>query len=382
MSRGSSIAAALLLAAALGPATAGAGVVNPDISVLGQPFMRWTNGATDPSPRRVTFDPGEVEMVYDSYLNPYAKGYFVTSLSSDGLALEEGYFTLLRGLPGGLALKGGRYRVGFGKLNPMHPHAVPFAERPHVLAAYLPGGEAFDETGVSLSERVPLPGAFSLTASGDWLQGDSFRILRASSDGTNDPLVADPTAGDRAGEARPAFVGALSGFGSIGDRSGYEVALSATGGTNNVAAATRTAIYDAAGKLKLWTSASAYMLVQGELLKLDREEAGWDSVAAVYTKTRVQPLGGYLYADYNFSPRYDAGLSYERYQQPTTEKTRDQSVGAFAGLALMEETTSFRLEWNRLLPGTPAGAAVSPKAVSTVMLRVIYSMGPHKAHQF
>jgi hypothetical protein len=376
------IAATLLLASALGPPVAGAGVVNPDISVLGQPFMRWTNDPSDASPKRVALNAGEVEMVYDSYLNPYAKGYFVTSLASDGLSLEEGYFTLLRGLPGGLALKGGKYRVGFGKLNPMHPHAVPFAERPHVLAAYLPGDEAFNETGVSLSGRVPLPGTFSLTASGDWLQGDSFRIPRTPDGSAGDPLAADPEGGDRAGEARPAFAGALSGFGSIGDRSGYELALHATGGTNNVAADTRTVVYDAAGKLKLWTSANSYLVVQGELLSLDREDAGWDSVAAAYTKTSVRPLGGYLYADYAFSPRYDAGLSCERYQQPTPERTWDQSVGVFAGLALMEETTSFRLEWNRLLPGTPAGAAASPKRTDTVTLRVIYSMGPHKAHQF
>jgi hypothetical protein len=120
MSRGSIIVVAPLLAPLLGPATAGAGVVNPDISVLGQPFMRWTNDPGDPPPKRATFDPGEVEMVYDSYLNPHAKGYFVTSLASDGLSLEEGHFTLLRGLPAGLELRGGKYRVGFGKLNPMH----------------------------------------------------------------------------------------------------------------------------------------------------------------------------------------------------------------------------------------------------------------------
>jgi hypothetical protein len=382
MSRASVIAVALLLAAALGPAAAGAGVVNPDLSVLGQPYMRWTNDASDPSPKRATLDPGEVEMVYDSYLNPYAKGYFVTSLGRAGFTLEEGYFTLLRGLPGGLELKGGKYRVGFGKLNPMHPHAVPFAERPHVLAAYLPGEDAFDETGVSLSGRVPLPGTFSLTASGDWLQGDSFRLPRAASGAANDPLVTDAAAGDRAPEARPAFVGALSGFGSIGDRSGYEVALYATGGTNNVAAATRTAVYDAAGKLKLWTSANSNLVVQGELLKLDREAAGWDSVAATYTRARVQPLGGYLYADYNLSPRYDAGLSFERYQRPTADRTWNTAIGAFAGLALMEETTSFRLEWNRFVPGTLAGAISRPKSADTITLRVIYSMGPHKAHQF
>jgi hypothetical protein len=382
MSRRFAIPVALLLAAAIGPATAAAGVTNPDISVIGQPFARWTNDASDPSSKRVTFDPGEVELVYDSYLNPYAKGYVVTSLAADGLELEEGYFTLLRGLPVGLALKGGKYRVGFGKLNTSHPHTMPFAERPRVLAAYLPGDEAFNETGVSLSGRIPLPGTFSLTASGDWLQGDSFRIPRTPDGSAGDPLADDPEGGDRAGEARPAFVGALSGFGSIGDRSGYEVALYATGGTNNVAAATRTAIYDATGKLKLWTTATSYLLVQGEVLKLDREEAGWDSVAAAYTKTTLRPLGGYLYADYNFGPRYDAGLSYERFQQATPDRTWDQAVGAFAGLALMEETTSFRLEWSRLMPGTPPGETNAPKAVDTVSIRVIYSMGPHKAHQF
>ena len=95
--------------------------------------------------------------------------------------MEEGYFQLLRGLPGGLTVKGGKYRAGFGKMNPQHPHAVPFAERFRVLAAYLPGGESLNETGVSLSERIPIPGDFSLTATGDWLQGDSYRIDRGPS---------------------------------------------------------------------------------------------------------------------------------------------------------------------------------------------------------
>jgi hypothetical protein len=110
----------LLILAARGAPPARAGVVNPDISVLGQPLMRWTNDLSSPSPKRVTFDQGEVEMVYDAYLNPYAKGYFVVSLAPEGIDLEEGYFTLLRGLPGGLALKGGKCRVNFGKLNPTH----------------------------------------------------------------------------------------------------------------------------------------------------------------------------------------------------------------------------------------------------------------------
>jgi hypothetical protein len=120
----------LLLMSTLGldAGRARGGVVNPDISVLGQPFLRWTDDPLDHSPRRVRIDQGEVEMVFDSYLNPYAKGYFVTSLTTGGLDLEEGYFTVLRGLPADLQLKGGKYRVNFGKLNPMHygeQHIIP-----------------------------------------------------------------------------------------------------------------------------------------------------------------------------------------------------------------------------------------------------------------
>jgi hypothetical protein len=363
------------------PAPAAAGPVNPDISVIGQPFMRWTDDPADPSPRRVTFDPGEVELIFDAYLNPYAKGAFTTSLGEEGLRLEEGYFTLLRGLPAGLQLKGGKYRVGFGKLNPMHPHALPFAERPRVMTAYLPGEESLDEVGVSLSGRVPLPGTFSLTAAADWLQGDTFRIAREPA-ALNDPLTLDPAGGDRAEEARPAFAANLSGFGMIGDRSGYELSLSATGGTNNVAAATRTVVYDAAGKLKLWTAQNSYLVVQGELLKLDREDAAWDSTAGGYAVTRTRPGGGYAYADYNFSPRFNAGLLYERYGRPGDESTHDAAIGAFFGYSLMEETTSFRIDWNHFMPGTPDGSTADAPAINTITLRAIFSMGPHKAHQF
>jgi hypothetical protein len=382
MNRRSGSFAVSVLFLALLPALACGGPVNPDISVLGQPFMRWSNDASDVSPKRVTLDQGEVETVFDAYLNPYAKGYFVTSLAPDGFSLEEGYFTLLRGLPGDLQVRGGKYRVGFGKLNPTHPHQLPFADRPRVLAAYLPGLDSFDETGVSVSERIALPGTFSLTASGDWLQGDTFRISRATSSATNDPLAADPAIGDRASEARPAFVGNLSGFGLIGDRSGYELALSATGGTNNVAAGTRTCVYDAAAKLKLWTAPNSYLLVQGELLALDRQGAAWDSTRARYASATVRPVGGYAYADYNFSPRYDLGILYERFQQAAHDRTWNQALGVFAGLSLMEETTSFRLDWNHFLPSTGPQAVADPKAVDTVALRVIFSMGPHKAHQF
>ena len=47
----------------------------------------------------------------------------------------------------------------------------------------------------------------------------------------------------------------------------------------------------------------------------------------------------------------------------------------------MEETTAFRIGWERLMPGAAAGDE-TPDAVNTFTLRVVWSMGPHKAHQF
>jgi hypothetical protein len=154
-------AATALVLVALGPAASHAGVVNPDISVLGQPFMRWTDDRADSSPKRIRLDQGEVEMVFDSYLNPYARGTFVTSLGTDGLDLEEGYFTLVRGLPAGLQLKGGKYRVNFGKLNPMHYGQPPIMPSTLGNSAPMAEGSPFSLfiTGSEiLRSRAPLGG--------------------------------------------------------------------------------------------------------------------------------------------------------------------------------------------------------------------------------
>jgi hypothetical protein len=356
-----------------------AGVINPNLSVIGQPFIRWADDPSDPAQKRAVLDPGEVETVFDAYLNPYAYGTFVLSLGEEGMELEEGYFQLLRGLPLGLAVKGGKYRAGFGKLNPMHPHAYPFAERFRVLSSYLPGDESLNETGVSLSGRIPAPGDFSLTASGDWLQGDTFRIEREATGASSDPLNLGE--GDRADQPRPAFLGRLSGFAQIGERSGLEVGLSATEGTNNVAASARTSVFGGDVKAKLWTSANAYLLVQAEALHLERDDAGWDSTSEAYSKAKIKSTGGYVYADYNFKTRYNVGAAYERYQQPTADQTWDQAFKVFAGFALLEETTAFRIDWDHFSAGTPEGLEELPD-VNTVTFRVIFSMGPHKAHQF
>jgi hypothetical protein len=249
-----------------------------------------------------------------------------------------------------------------------------------VLAEYLPGDEALNETGLHVSERIPLAGDASIEASADVLQGDSYRLERESSGAANDPIAVDGPEADRGAEPRPAVLGRLAAFTMLNDRSALELGLSATQGTNNVAAATRTTILGGDAKAKLWTGPSAYLLLQGEVLHLARENAGWDETTAAYTSDETKSTGFYLFADYNFSQRYNAGVSFESYQSAATDAQTNRAFGAFAGLALMEETTMFRLAWERFDAGDVGGIETDP--VDTVTLKVIFSMGPHKAHTF
>jgi hypothetical protein len=383
--RAFALVATLAFVSAAAPARAG--VVNPDVSLIGQPSIRWTDAAGDPAAKRPVLDVGETELMLDAALNPYARGNVVLSFADGAANVEEAYFSMTRGLPAGLALKGGRYRVGFGKLNPAHPHTYPFAALPGVLAAYLPGGDSYGDQGLQLSEQFALPGDVALTASADWLQGDAFRIARPASAFANDPLtVAGPAGdGDRALEPRPAGLGRLAAFVPIQDRSGLELGASVLQGTNDVAAAARTTLLGADAKLKLWAGASAYWLVQAEWLALRRDDASWDGKG--YVLGRANASGGYAFADYSFQSRYDVGVMAERYEDPAGAGRHTSAVGAFAGLALMEETTSFRLDWRHTsTPGTAAsafGATPEPaRDTNTITLRVLWSMGPHKAHQF
>jgi hypothetical protein len=57
-----------------------------------------------------------------------------------------------------------------------------------------------------------------------------------------------------------------------------------------------------------------------------------------------------LFADFNWKHRYNVGGSFESYEDPVNLDQSVSSVGVFAGLALMEETTAFRLDWRHTRP--------------------------------
>jgi len=333
--------------------TASAGVANPDLSVIGQLVSHQTDDRASQDANTPTLNLGETEFVFDAYLNPYAKGMFVFSVGTGGFSTEEAYLNIIKGIPDGMALKGGKYRVGFGLLNPVHPHAYPFIDTPRSLAALLPGGEdGFNDVGAQASFFLPSVGNWASTITGDVLNGSSFH--------------PDET------KASAAWVCRLGNSFLFNDSIPLEVGFSATQGTNNVQWNTRTGVYGGDVKTKLPLTGQANLTLQGEYL--------YNSSSIVVDSTTghfdtVNRSGLYTFANLQFRQRYNAGIMYDQYQPQENSTGIDRSVKVFLGYALMEETTLFRVAYERFFPG---GA----DPVNTVSFQVLFSMGPHKPHQF
>jgi hypothetical protein len=330
-----------------------AGVTNPDISAIGQVYGTYTDDSLSKEYKKPALSLGEVELQLDAALNPYFNGVFVLSIDKEGIDVEEAYATMVRGLPFNLALKAGKFRLDFGKLNPAHPHAYPFIRTPRVLdpqrAKLLPGGESFDETAVQASTLIPVTDNWSALLSVDALQGNSFHP-------------------DSQGNA-PAWLAHLANS-FIVDPASIDVGLSATRGVSDIPHNTYTTLLGADAKAKIPCSPLLALTVAGEFLYKMGDLP--DSLGAI----RHDERGGfYGYANAQYRTHYNAGLLYEQYQDPAKPADIDRAIKPFAGFAVLEESTIVRLSYEYFVAG-------ASKANNTVELQLLFAMGPHKAHQF
>src|SRR5258706_7942018 len=128
---------------------------NPDIGVIGD-FQ-----ASYISKGEKNFDLylNETEISLQATVDPYARADFFLSFARDpvtgkyGVEVEEGYLTTLS-LPAQLQLKLGKFREAVGRINPTHPHALPFIDLPNAYVNYFGDGGLNDE-GLSLSWLIP-----------------------------------------------------------------------------------------------------------------------------------------------------------------------------------------------------------------------------------
>jgi hypothetical protein len=101
---------------------------------------------------------------------PYARADFFLAFGEEGVELEEGFATLTE-LPGDLQVKVGKMRAAFGKVNTLHTHVLPWADRPLVINNLLGGEEGISDAGVSVARLIPIGNVF-FEATGQVFRGD------------------------------------------------------------------------------------------------------------------------------------------------------------------------------------------------------------------
>ena len=158
----------------------------------------------------------------------------------------------------------------------------------------------------------------------------------------------------------------------MGEATPLDIGVSATQGDNNAQWGKKTSVYGADIKTKIPLSGLTNLTLQGEYFYNDSD------VVLDTTTGRSDHMGRqgfYAFADVKFGSRWNAGVIYDQYNPVENKSYTDTAVKAFAGFALLEETTLLRLSCEQF-------KAENAPAVHTVMLQVLFSMGPHKAHQF
>ncbi len=370
--------ALLLLAVVFAPLTWAQTTVNPDISVIPR-FRIDTNdgekldqGIREFSRPDFTFE--ELEIAIQSYLNPFARGDVILTLpgpdiEAGKLGIEELYATVFRGLPLDLNVRFGKYRVEFGKLNTMHPHAWPFVTQPLVAERFF-GEEGLNDLGISLSILLPTGDIYSkLTV--DLLRGGPIGEVTGIPDTTG---------------AKPFYANSarLMGFFTLSDYSDLEVGLSGYTGIHDPYNRKRFWYWNIDGKFKYRSSAYTSLVIQGEYLLSTRdalqnhEFVPFTTAAGAPVEQSINSSGLYLYADYQFFKIYSIGARYDWSETPYSAADRANAVALFFGYYPVEETLGLRLQYQH----TNFDAPASSRSVNAFALQVLFSLGPHKAHPF
>jgi hypothetical protein len=378
MHRFARVVAPLLLASAMSNICLSQSTVNPDISVIPRFLVETNDGQKLAEGKRQFSQPDfqfqELELAIQSYLNPFSRADVILTIPGPDiegakLGIEELYATVFRGLPLDLNLRFGKYRVDYGKLNMVHPHAWPFISQPLSQERFL-GEEGLNDLGISASILLPTGDVYSnLTV--DVLRGNAT----AHAAGMADTTGASPF---YANSAR------LMSFFTLSDESDLEVGLSALTGIHDPYNRDRFWYLNGDFKYKYRPSMYTSLVLQGEYLYNTRSASQnqafvpfLNAVGMPETRT-INSSGMYVYADYQFFKLYSIGARYDWSEAPYSKDDKATGVSVFAGYYPVEETLGLRLEYQHTKTDTPA----SSTSVNTIMLQVLFSLGPHKAHPF
>lgn len=316
--------------------------LNPEISATADVRVQ-----VDPdAPRDHNFELREVELSFQSALDPYAKTKIFLSASEEGVEIEEAY-AYWTGLPGGLRIDLGRFRQQVGELNRWHPHALPESEWPLVYREYF-GEEGLHGDGVGLYWALPFGGG----AAGTWELWGQATIPHS------DPLFAHGH--------RLAGLGHVNGFWQVSPAVYFQLGGTVLGGSNPDSALASTVF---GGHFRLSWRPPARALyrsftLRGEGYVNRREEGG---VTTTFT-------GGFAGAQYQLSRRLHLGTRFD-WVEPLAVPGAYTWAVVPALTWWQSEWVYLRLEWQHQADAIAPGIR---EARNRFLLQTVWAIGPHK----
>lgn len=322
---------------------------NPNMSVIGD--FRATYFS--PARRHLETEFHEAEFAFQSVVDPYARADFYLSVAPDpetgefAIELEEGYLTT-QAFPAGLQLKLGKFRSAFGKINAIHPHALPYIDVPSVYNHYF-GEEGLNDTGLSLSWLVPNPLDFYQELTVEATRGPTENISFAAS------------AFDRF-----LYLAHLKNFWDLTPNATLELGLSGCVGPNPAGFNTVIGGIEVTYKWKpLRLNTYKSLLLQTEAL--------WNQTKMAETE-KIKSWGMYTLATYQLQKRWFLTGRFDYANRPDNASFVERAFSGTLGW-LATEFQKAEIEFKI----TSSNAA---EHTTQVLLRSVFVIGAHGAHAY
>jgi hypothetical protein len=319
----------------------------PDISVIGDFEASYRNNV------KRNFDAGihEAEISFQSVVDPYVRADFFITLGKDLPAgkfsanLEEGYLTTLS-LPAHLQLKAGKFKSALGRINPIHPHALPFISFPNAYENYF--GEGINDEGISLSWLVPVTVFYQ-------------ELVIQVTDGPIDNPSYSRSVGNK-------YLGLvhLKNFFDLSPNTTLELGLSGITGANYFNLRTNIAAADLTYKWK--------PVQYNTYRSFTWQSEAWFSNADTLKNKVVNTFGMYSFINYQLSKRlFFTGMyshSNKPYSRSAAENSYSVTIGWYA-----TEFQKIEIEGMKITGNTEQDR-------NQILLRWIFVIGTHGAHQY
>ena len=329
-----------------GDATQTSNYFNPAMSVIGN-FLG-VAGRSGDGEELPSAELRESEISLQAVIDPYARADLFLAFGEEGVEVEEGFVTLTA-LPANLLAKVGRMRAGFGKVNTLHLHLLPWPDQPLPLVNLLGGEEGWIGTGVSLAGSTPASRRHLLRGDAPGLRRRE-RAVRARASARTSPTTST-TASSAISATRPTSTSASPG--RTDPTASTPARTPSSGGSTPPIAGSRSSAPPTNG-----------LVLRGEVYRSRRDQV--DSIQ--------HAIGWFASGEYQLARRWSTGARYEWSERADDETLHDRGEAVTLTFS-PSEFSQLRGEYRRR-------HFAEDVTSDELLLQLQFAIGAHGAHPF